>query len=104
MFSVLSFWYLQSYSWVINSFQSTLASFESQIAVRDTFKNLGRPIFQDYTFQGRFIGMLLRLARIGLGILLYLLVALVYLAGYIFWLLLPGIFLVILVGSLIGAP
>lgn len=102
MLHVFRFWYIDSLERFYHSLQNSLRSFEGQIAVRDTLKNLAKPIFQDYTFQGRLIGMLLRLARIFAGLFVYFLTILVYLFGYLLWLLLPLLFSIMIVGSLIG--
>lgn len=95
-------WYIQSGPWVIQKCLGTVRIFDGTFAITDTWRNMGRPLFQDYTWQGRVIGVFLRLARIGLGTFIYALTALIYLTGWILWLVLPFLFLASLLGGFIG--
>lgn len=67
----------------------TAANFEAQLAVVATAKNITRPLFQDYSREGRLIGIFLRLGRILVGILIQVLLVIVFAAIIILWLLLP---------------
>ena len=96
------FWYGKSGPWVLRSFLHTIQNFEGTLAVKSTAKNISKPLFQDYTYQGRIIGALLRIARICLGSFIYLLIAVAYLGAYAFWLAFPIICLVNMVGALAG--
>jgi hypothetical protein len=95
-------WYLQSGPWVLNRYLGTVRIFDGTFALKDTWKNISRPLFQDYTWQGRLIGVGLRLFRIGLGALIYTLTAVIYAVSWILWLLLPVIFVVSIIGGFIG--
>lgn len=99
---LLSFWYGQSPSWVYNRFLQTIRTLDGHLAVREMVHNITRPLFQDYGWQGRLIGLLLRSARIIFSVFLYFLTFLVYLGAYAVWLLFPIICLVSLVGSFLG--
>lgn len=101
---VLSFWYLRSPGFFWDSFLKTIFALESSIAIKATLQNISKPIFQDYTLSGRFIGFGFRLGRIIAGLFLYALVALTYFLACAFWLIFPLICLVCLVGSAIGNP
>ncbi len=103
MQNVLRFWYVQSPSWTYKHLVGTITTLDGQFSVRDTLKNLGKPIFQDYTRQGRIIGFFLRLARVGLALFAYAIVALLYALVYLLWLLFPILCLVWIIGSFIGA-
>lgn len=103
MGKLLRYWYLQSLGQAYHSFLGALGFFESQLALRATLQNLTKPIFQDYTFQGRIVGVGLRLARLFLGLLIYLVIALLYIASYLLWLAFPILCLVSLLGSFLGA-
>ena len=102
MGTVLSVWYLKSPLWAYSLYLRTLRELEISIGVRDMIRNLRRPLFQDYTLQGRIIGLIIRLFRILLGMLLYAGIAVLYLAGYALWLALPILCVVSLVGSFLG--
>ena len=99
MLQIFNYWYKQSFGLFYHGFRRTLDGLEESLAVKSTARNLNKPLFQDYTFQGRVIGLLLRLIRICLGCLLYFLLAVAYLFMYVFWLLFPFLCIVSLVGA-----
>jgi|GEM_PF-2283779 len=74
---------------IFNAWRTAALSFESQIAVVSTLKNITKPLFQDYTRAGRLIGILMRLARAAAGIATQIVVLVFYLALLIAWYLLP---------------
>ena len=74
---------------IFELWRSTAANFEAELAVVSTFKNLSRPLFQDYSREGRIIGFFMRLARIIAGIVVQLVLAILFIALTIGWLLLP---------------
>ena len=99
---LLRLWYIQSGPWAIRRYMSTVQILDGTFAIGDTWRNIGRPVFQDYTWQGRIIGVFLRLARIGLGYFTYFVAALLYVSVYIIWLLFPVICLISLFGGILG--
>lgn len=99
---IFTFWYVQGPGWFWQSFIHVLQNFEGTIAVQDTAHNLTKPLFQDYTLQGRFIGVLFRLVRICLGSLFYFCLATLYLAVFLIWVGFPLICLASLIGSIFG--
>jgi tetrahydromethanopterin S-methyltransferase subunit E len=100
---LIQFWYLNSPAWVWHAFLTTYYTLDGHLAVADTARNLGKPLFQDYTYQGRIIGVLLRLVRIAGGILLYALVGLVYALGFLVWLFFPLICLASIFGAFLAS-
>lgn len=74
---------------IITGWRTTAVSFESQIAVVSTLKNIGKPLFQDYSRAGRIIGILMRLARAAAGSLVQVVVLVFYLILLIGWYMLP---------------
>ncbi|MDO8471997.1 MAG: hypothetical protein Q7S64_02545 [bacterium] len=74
---------------IYHSWQAIAGSFESQLAVVITAKNITKPLYQDYTREGRLIGLIIRLGRILVGIVIQLLIAIIYLTFAIVWLALP---------------
>ncbi len=102
---LVHFWYLRSFPWAWEHYISTLASFEAQIAVQSTWKNIGKPLFQDYTFQGKIIGFFFRLFRILGGLFLYAVIGIIYAALYLLWILLPILSIVSILGFFFaGSP
>ena len=87
----LRYWYILSPSWAYRRFTQTIQAFDGHLAVADTWRNITKPIFQDYSYQGRIIGFFLRLFRIFFSLLFYCLIALFYLVAYAIWLLFPVI-------------
>lgn len=85
------------------SFKSISSFLISKIAIRENLENIFKPLFQDYTREGRVIGFILRSVRILFGVILYLLVGLVLALAYVIWTLLPLIFLIYLIGGIFGA-
>ena len=81
---------------------SIFSQVEGVVAVRDTIHNLNRPLFQDYSYQGRIVGFFLRLARIGAGIFVYAVVGLLFVLGYFLWLIFPLLCSITIIGSLLG--
>lgn len=99
---LLQYWYLRSPNRFITAAQHAIQTLDGQIAVRDTLHNLNKPLFQDYTIQGRIIGVFLRLARAAMGLGVYLLVAVAYAGLFVLWLSFPIFCLVSLVGSVVS--
>jgi len=102
MLSLIQFWYLQSPGWTYQTFLKTIDHLEGSIGVKSMIQNISKPLFQDYSIQGRLIGLGIRIMRICLGGLFYGLIALLFAFLYLFWLLFPFLCLVSLVGSVFG--
>lgn len=86
------FWFIDSLSLAVGTFKRSLSILEGTIAVSETIRNLGKPLFQDYTWQGRLIGFFLRLFRIVFGLIAYGFIAVGHLIVYVFFLVSPFIF------------
>jgi|GEM_PF-3528200 len=96
------FWYVESFPKAWAYYLKTIGSFESQIAVESTWHNMGKPLFQDYTFQGKIIGFFFRIFRILLGLILYFFIACLALIAYILWIILPILCVMSLIGFFVG--
>ena len=99
----LAYWYLQSPARFVKTVSHAIGTLDGQFAVRDTLKNLNKPLFQDYSYQGRILGVVFRLGRVGMALFIYALAALAYVFGYVLWLLVPPLCLVSIVGSVAAA-
>lgn len=104
MQELLSFWFVSSAPRALAAYRRTIAGFEANLAVATTAKNLGKPLFQDYTFQGRIIGFGFRILRIVFGSLLYILIGVLFATLYLIWLGFPLFCVVSLVGSFFAPP
>lgn len=98
----IRYWYLESPARFYAAFLAVCQMFEDTLAVKDTIRNITKPLFQDYTYQGRLIGFMLRLARIGLGVFIFTLLGFAYLFLFVGWILFPILCLLSLVGSIFG--
>jgi len=99
---IVQYWYLTSPSRFLNATTHAIHMLDGKLAVRDTLRNINKPLFQDYTTQGRIIGFFLRLARVAAALLVYAVVVSAYAAVFVFWIIFPLVCLVSLVGSLVG--
>lgn len=102
MQQLLSLWYIKSGPWAVRRYLETVKSLDGIFAVGATWRHIGKPLFQDYTWQGRVIGVFLRIARIIAGYVTFFFAATLYVVAYIFWLLFPLICAVSLIGGFIG--
>ena len=66
------------------------SALDGTFAVALTVRHLFEPLYQDRTFIGYVLGFIFRVLRVALGLLTYLIVAVVALALYIGWTLLPA--------------
>jgi hypothetical protein len=74
---------------IFELWRGTAANFEAELAVVSTAKNLSRPLFQDYSREGRIIGFFMRLVRIVIGVIVQIILAAVFAALVVGWILLP---------------
>lgn len=102
MLSFFKYWYLQSFGRFWLAYLESINQFENTLAVKDTAVNLRKPLFQDYTTSGRVIGFLIRLVRIGAGLVLYTLISLIYLFLYLLWLAFPLICIISILGAMLA--
>ena len=102
MYAFWSYWYLQSATRFYEGCLAAIGSVEDEVAVIDTARNITKPLFQDYTRQGRVLGVLFRAVRIGIGVLMFGFVIIGYSLIYLFWLMMPLLCLVSLIGSVFG--
>jgi hypothetical protein len=95
----LAYWYAQSPARFLEAAKHGIGTLDGQFAVQDTLRNLNKPLFQDYTYQGRILGVVFRIGRVGLALVIYTVAAAAYLAAFILWLLFPFLCIISIVGS-----
>lgn len=74
---------------IIAGWRTAAASFEAEVAVVSTLKNITKPLFQDYTREGRIIGIFLRLGRIVIGSIIQVILFGFYCAVLVIWYIVP---------------
>lgn len=72
---------------------SVLTAADQSFAVTITLRHFFEPLYKDYTFIGRVVGIVFRSMRIALGVVCYLIIALVFAVIYLIWIAIPAIIL-----------
>ena len=101
---LLKLWYVSSPNSAWQFYLRIVGELEGSVGVRDMLRNIRQPLFQDYTWQGRLIGLIMRLARISFGLILYFLMAILGAVIFLIWLLFPFLCVAAILGSFIGNP
>ncbi len=78
-------WYLDGFLLAGGWTLSVLERLDRIFAVRINFNNLFKPLYQDYTFIGHIWGFIFRSARVAIGGLIYLFLALAAIGLYLAW-------------------
>lgn len=82
-------WYVHSFIIYGHAVISFLEKLDKLFAFRITLRHFGKPLFQDRTVVGYFMGFVFRGGRILLGGVVYLLVLLLAVFVYVVWALMP---------------
>ncbi|HUX35791.1 MAG TPA: hypothetical protein VMV71_02025 [Candidatus Paceibacterota bacterium] len=91
-------WYFDASRVFFHKLVSFLERLDQTIALRVTLKYFFQPLFKDYTFIGRILGIIFRTGRALIGAVVYLLVVAVFMTIYIFWLITPIILILYVLG------
>lgn len=87
-------WYVDGFWFVYHYYIYIIKMLDREWALAVTVKYLFKPLYQDYSFAGYFIGVGFRIARSFFGAIIYLFVTLVFLFIYLAWCsILPILFL-----------
>jgi len=70
-------------------FMSTLIATDRSLAIKVTAHHFFEPLYKDYTFIGRILGVVFRTIRIAIGLLVYLSIVAAFVAAYLAWLSIP---------------
>lgn len=82
-------WYLDGSRVILHRFTSTFENLDQTFALRVTLRYFWKPLYGDYSIVGHILGFFFRTARILIGSVIYLILAVVMLAIYLAWLALP---------------
>lgn len=86
-------WYMDGTRAFAARFMNTLERADRTFAVRVTARHILEPLYGDYTAIGRVLGPLFRAGRVIVGFFVYLFIAVVFLAAYAAWALIPPVLL-----------
>jgi len=78
-------WYVDGFWFVYRYYIYIIKMLDREWALIATVRYLFKPLYQDYSFAGYFIGVGFRIARSFVGALLYLFVTLIFMFIYIAW-------------------
>ena len=82
-------WYFAGSRSFGHRFISTLSSLDRRWALRQTVRHFFRPLYGDYSYVGRVLGVIFRIFRILIALALYTLCTILFAAAYLIWLLIP---------------
>lgn len=82
-------WYVHGSRRFFHAFISFLEYFDRTFAVIITLRHIFEPLYGDHSIVGRIVGPVFRSGRIVIGVALYAILALLFLAAYFAWMLVP---------------
>ncbi len=83
-------WYSHGYFIFGGRALKTLERLDRVFALKVTWRYFGQPLFKDFTYIGYFLGLIFRASRILVSVIIYALVASIFIAGYLIWALIPA--------------
>ncbi len=87
-------WYFHASRVLARAFISFLERLDRTFAIKITLQHFFEPLYKDYTFLGRILGMVFRSGRILIGGAVYLFIAVVFFIVYVMWLLVPLVLII----------
>ncbi|MEK7608571.1 MAG: hypothetical protein AAB495_03250 [Patescibacteria group bacterium] len=87
-------WYIDGSRTIAHGFVSFLERVDQVIALRITFLHFFQPLYKDFTFIGRVLGVVFRSIRLIIGIAVYAGICAFFLGFYLAWIFLPLFFLI----------
>lgn len=82
-------WYTDASRVFFHKFISFLEYLDQTLALRTTLRYFFQPLYKDYTFIGRILGIIFRTCRALTGVVVYAFVLVIFLAAYVLWLAAP---------------
>src|SRR6266481_4704578 len=84
-------WYVDGSKSLLNRFMFFIGDLDKTFAVRITLSHFFEPLYKDFTFIGRILGVIFRSIRVVIGGIIYLFAGLVFLGILLAWLATPAI-------------
>ena len=94
IFDFFHHWYWHGSRVLAHWFLSFFERLDRTFALRMTLRYFFEPLYKDYTFVGRILGVIFRSGRIAIGTIVYACVGVLFLFFYLAWIAFP--FLIIL--------
>ena len=86
-------WYVDGSRAFGNQFMLTLTALDQTFAIAITARHFFEPLYKDYSVIGRILGVIFRTGRILIGSIVYLVVAILFIAVYLLWISIPAVLL-----------
>ena len=86
-------WYVDGSRVIARRFMATLTAADQSLAVAITLRHFFEPLYKDYSIIGRILGIVFRSARVAIGGVLYIILALGFAVAYLVWLAIPAVIL-----------
>ncbi|MDO8664715.1 MAG: hypothetical protein Q7K44_04200 [Candidatus Liptonbacteria bacterium] len=87
-------WYTDASRVFFYKLISFLEELDQTLALRMTLRYFFQPLYKDYTFIGRILGVVFRTCRAFIGFVVYVFVLIIFLASYVLWLAAPIILII----------
>lgn len=84
-------WYVDGSRVIGHRFLTALEEADRSLAIRVTLRYFFMPLYRDYTVIGRILGVIFRSGRIFIGLIVYVMIAALFLAFYLAWLATPAV-------------
>jgi hypothetical protein len=91
LFDFFHHWYVDGSRWFGRKFIGTLTDLDKTFALRVTVEHFFEPLFGDYTIIGRIMGAIFRTFRVLVGVIVYVVVAIIAAVFYLAWLAIPAV-------------
>lgn len=82
-------WYVHGGTRIFKSFLSMFERIDRTVALRVTLAHFFEPLYKDYSFMGRVLGVIFRSARVAVGAVIYLFLVSLFLVLSLVWFLVP---------------
>lgn len=89
VFDFFRHWYADGSRIIAHTFISTLENIDRSFAVKVTLDHFFEPLYKDYSMIGRILGIIFRFARVAIGIAIYAVIAVCFVAAYVVWIAIP---------------
>lgn len=83
-------WYVDGSRAIGHRFIAAMEEADRSLAVKITAQHFFRPLYGDYSPVGRVVGVIFRAGRIVIGLVVYAVIAVLFLLFYLAWLAVPA--------------
>jgi len=83
----LHHWYVHGLRNLTHAFLNFFENIDRTLALRITAKYFFQPLYKDYSFLGRILGIVFRTFRISIGLVIYVFFGVIFILVYLTWIL-----------------